>query len=113
MCATLLHLGMSSLSVLMRGPISHPIAFPFSVPGLLALLLALLLFTHSLTIARVAFGFLLFTALLNIVSLIWAAIDAKSAPPIPASSCFFYAIIYGFPCLAAVLLARRSVHPDV
>ena len=114
MCATLLNLGVSSLSVLIQGPSRHAhIALFWYVPGLLALPLAFLLFTHSLAIARAAFGFLLFTALLNIASLIWATIDAKSAPPVPTSSCLFYAIIYAFPCVAAMLIARRGVHHNV
>jgi hypothetical protein len=113
MCATLLHLGLSSLSVLIQGSAHHAhIGFLWYVPGVLALPLAFLLFTRSPVVARLAFAFLLVATLVNVASPLVGMIS-KSAPPVPTLSSLFYAFIYGFPCLAAVLVARRDVHRSV
>ena len=82
------------------------------MPGVLALPLAFLLFTRSPVVPRLAFAFLLVVTLVNVASPLVAMIS-KFAPPIPIFSSLFYAFIYGFPCLAAVLIAKRAVHHNV
>jgi hypothetical protein len=107
MCATLLHLGASSSIALISGLTVASLFW--HIPGILALALALalLLFTRSSVVARTAFGFLLFFALLNIGVPIWTTI-AHIVPPTPNVTSLFYGFLYAFPCIVAILTSRHG-----
>jgi len=113
MCATLFEWGASSAirlianDLIRRGPLS---AVLWHFPGMIALLLALLLlFTRRPIVGRVAFGFLLFFALLDIGVPIWTTLTHTPSPT-PKDWSLFYGLLYAFPCVVAVLerLTKRS-----
>ena len=108
MCATLIRLGLSSAIVLIQGFTYHhamPL-LPWYIAGFVALPLAFSLFTRSVIAVRVAFGFLLFSGLSNIVVPIWAT-AAHIVPPTSKSASLFSGFLYLFPCVVAVVTAGR------
>jgi hypothetical protein len=112
MCATLFEWGAASAIKLIgndlvrRGPVSSVL---WHLPGVIALILALLLlFTRRPIVAQVAFGFLLFFALLDIGVPTWTTFT-HTASPTPKDWSLFYGLLYAFPCVIAVLtFSRRS-----
>jgi hypothetical protein len=106
MCATLIRLGVSSVLVLMRASTYHSSLrlLLWYMAGFLALPLAFSLFTRSLLAARLAFGFLLFSALTHIAVPVWATV-AKVPPPSSNSGNLFYGFVYLFPCVVAIVTA--------
>jgi len=113
MCATLFHVGVGSLSAVIRalgGGDSAALLFGY-LPGVLALVLAFSLFSRSQLMARLAFGFLVLTSLMYIVGPIFVAVSGRSRPE-PLRTSLIFAIIYAFPCVSALLLRKRA-HPTV
>jgi hypothetical protein len=111
MCATLFGWGASSAirlignDLIRRGPLSSVL---WHLPGVIALILAmLLLFTHRQIVARVAFGFLLFFALLDIGVPTWTTFTHTPSPT-PKDWSLFYGLLYLFPCVVAVLTPNRG-----
>ena len=108
MSATLIRLGASSAVVLIQGFTYHrsmPL-LPWYIAGFVALPLAFSLFTRSMIAARLAFGFLLLSGLVNIVVPIWTTI-ANIVPPTSKSASLFSGFLYLFPCVVAFGAANR------
>src|SRR5215831_17291986 len=108
MCATLLRLGVSSAVVLIQGFTYHrsmPL-LPWYIVGFAALQLALSLFTRSMVAARLAFGFLLLSGLVNIAVPIWTTI-ANIAPPTSKSASLFSGFFYLFTCVVSIVIGDR------
>jgi len=111
MCATLMGLGAPSLVHLITSLVQHAPVLPlfWHFLGLLALFLALalLLSRRSLVVTRIAFGFLLFLALLHIGIPIWTTLT-HTVPPTPKGTSLLYGFLYAFPCVVAILTRRHD-----
>ena len=107
MCATLIRFGASSAVVLIQGFTCHrSMPLLWYIAGFVALPLAFSLFTRSVIAARLTFGFLLFSGLVDIVVPIWTTI-ANIVLPTSRSASLFSGFLYLFPCLVAIVIADR------
>jgi hypothetical protein len=113
MCATLMFLGLSGCLGFIQNLSRHaPAAYLiWYAPAILVVALALLLLTSSLVIARVAFWILLIGGLAEITAPLHAW--PQEVYHISKFGSIFYGIVFLFPCVVAMLNARRKVTPSV
>jgi hypothetical protein len=107
MCATLLGLGAPSLLHLESHLPDHTSAIILAADGFVAsvLAIALLLVQRSLEIARIAFGFLLFLALIHVEIPIWTTVT-HTVPPTPKGASLLYGVLHAVPCFVAIITRR-------
>jgi hypothetical protein len=114
MCATLLHLGISSIftltsAIARHAPASLVVTYAFC---LLALPLAFLLLIDNRAVFRIAFTVLAFMALICVVAPIVEVVTGHRSGVRPSNS-FSYAVMFAFPCIVAVVLRRGAVKPEI
>lgn len=107
MCATLLGLGAPSLLHLGSHLPDRTFAIILAADGLVAsfLAIALLLAHRSMVVARVAFGFLVFLAVIHIGIPIWTTLTHR-VPPTPKAASLLYGFLYAVPCFVAITTRR-------